>query len=256
MWYLKFWLGVKSPGSDNNPRSLKPFPLSEIPPNLVRTTFELSREDIQKLRKTISSQLDKLGSKEDANQTKPIYLSIYVLVYAYTMVCMLEAKGLNSNDKIKIVIPVDCRARLNPPLPKNYIGNCVSSFDVIVEREDLMKENGVAYVAKRLTEMIKGLENRSVLEGAKERIPYTDWEKFTQTVRAVGTNRFGMYGADFGWGKPSNVEVTTMARTGAFSIMESKDEGGGVEVGLVLKEHEMKLFGSLFTRVKISQSTC
>jgi hypothetical protein len=38
--------------------------------------------------------------------------------------------------------------------------------------------------------------------------------------------------------------------------MESKDEGGGVEVGLVLKEHEMKLFGSLFTRVKISQSTC
>jgi hypothetical protein len=257
MWYLKFWLGVKSPGSDNNPRSLKPFPLSEIPPNLVRSTFELSREDIQKLRKTINSQLDKLGSKEEANQTKPIYLSTYVLVFAYTMVCMLEAKGaVNSNDKIKIVIPVDCRARLNPPLPKNYIGNCVSSFDVVVEREDLMKENGVAYVAKRLTEMIKGLENRSVLEGAKERIPYTDWEKFTQTVRAVGTNRFGMYGADFGWGKPSNVEVTTIARTGAFSIMESKDEGGGVEVGLVLKEHEMKLFGSLFTRVKISQSTC
>jgi hypothetical protein len=200
MWYLKFWLGVKSPGSDNNPRSLKPFPLSEIPQNLVRTTFELSREDIQKLPKTINSQLDKLGSKEEANQTKPIYLSTYVLVYAYTMVCMLEAKGVNSNDKIKIVIPVDCRARLNPPLPKNYIGNCVSSFDVVVEREDLMKENGVAYVAKRLTEMIKGLENRSVLEGAKERIPYTDWEKFTQTVRAVGTKRFGMYGSDFGWG--------------------------------------------------------
>ncbi|XP_061979635.1 malonyl-CoA:anthocyanidin 5-O-glucoside-6''-O-malonyltransferase-like [Populus nigra] len=37
MSYLKFWLGVKSPGSDNNPRSLKPFPLSEIPPKLVRT---------------------------------------------------------------------------------------------------------------------------------------------------------------------------------------------------------------------------
>jgi len=55
-------------------------------------------------------------------------------------------------------------------------------------------------------------------------------------------------------GKPSNVEFTTIARTGAFSIMESKDEGGGVEVGLVLKEHEMKLFGSLFTRVKIFQS--
>jgi hypothetical protein len=176
MWYLNFWLGVKLPGSDDNTRSLKPFPFPETPPNLVRTTFELSREDIQQLRETVKSQLDNFGSKEETNQTKPIYLSTYVLVYAYTLVCMLEAKGLNSNDKIKILITVDCRPRLNPPLPKNYIGNCVSSFDVVVEGEDLMKENGVAYVAKRLTEMIKGLENRSVFEGAKERLPYNDWE--------------------------------------------------------------------------------
>jgi hypothetical protein len=246
MWYLNFWLGVKLPGSDDNTRSLKPFPFPETPPNLVRTTFELSREDIQQLRETVKSQLDNFGSKEETNQTKPIYLSTYVLVYAYTLVCMLEAKGLNSNDKIKILITVDCRPRLNPPLPKNYIGNCVSSFDVVVEGEDLMKENGVAYVAKRLTEMIKGLENRSVFEGAKERLPYNDWEPDIRQVRAAGTNRFGMYGADFGWGKPSNVEVTTIDRLDAFSIMESKDESGGVEVGLVLKEHEMKLFGSLF----------
>eukprot|EP00258_Populus_trichocarpa_P039393 XP_024455412.1 phenolic glucoside malonyltransferase 1 [Populus trichocarpa] len=177
MWYfMNFWLGVKLPGSDDNTRSLKPFPFPETPPNLVRTTFELSREDIQQLLETVKSQLDNFGSKEETNQTKPIYLSTYVLVYAYTLVCMLEAKGLKSNDKIKILITVDCRLRLNPPLPKNYIGNCVSSFDVVVEGEDLMKENGVAYVAKRLTEMIKGLENRSVFEGAKERLPYNDWE--------------------------------------------------------------------------------
>jgi hypothetical protein len=42
------------------------------------------------------------------------------------------------------------------------------------------------------------------------------------------------------------VEVTTIDRVDAFSIMESKDESGGVEVGLVLKDHEMKQFGSLF----------
>ncbi|KAJ6936183.1 phenolic glucoside malonyltransferase 1-like [Populus alba x Populus x berolinensis] len=159
MWYLNFWLGVKLPGSDDNTRSLKPFPFPETPPNLVRTTFELSR--------------------------------------------------LNSKDKIKMLITVDCRPRLNPPLPKNYIGNCVSSFDVVVEGEDLMKENGVAYVAKRLAEMIKGLENRSVFEGAKERLPYNDWEPDIRQVRAAGTNRFGMYGADFGWGKPSNVRAKT-----------------------------------------------
>ena len=102
--------------------------------------------------------------------------------------------------------------------------------------------------------MIKGLENRSVFEGAKERLPYNDWEPDIRQVRAAGTNRFGMYGADFGWGKPSNVEVTTIDRVDAFSIMESKDESGGVEVGLVLKEHEMKLFGSLVTKILGSDS--
>ncbi|KAB5560964.1 hypothetical protein DKX38_005921 [Salix brachista] len=188
--------------------------------------------------------------------TKPVYFSTYVLVYAHTLVCALEAKGLKSNEKIKMLITVDCRSRLSPPLPKNYIGNCVSSFDTVMEGEDLMKENGVAYVAKRLTEMIKGLDNRSVLEGAKERLPYKDSEPNTRQVRSVGTNRFGMYGADFGWGKPSKVEVTTIDRFGSFSIMESKDESGGVEVGVVFKEHEMKIFGSLFTRVKISQFRC
>ena len=65
-----------------------------------------------------------------------------------------------------------------------------------------------------------------------------------------------MFGADFGWGKPSKVEVTTIDRSSSFSIMESKDESGGVEVGVVLKEHGMKLFGSLFTRAKISQFRC
>jgi hypothetical protein len=40
----------------------------------------------------VKSQLDNFGSKEETNQTKPIHLSTYVLVYANTLVCMLEAK--------------------------------------------------------------------------------------------------------------------------------------------------------------------
>ncbi|KAF9683962.1 hypothetical protein SADUNF_Sadunf04G0068500 [Salix dunnii] len=59
---------------------------------------------------------------------------------------------------------------------------------------DLMKENRVAYVAKRITKMIKGLNNRSVLEVAKERLPYNDSKPNTRQVRSIGTNRFGMYG--------------------------------------------------------------
>ncbi|KAJ6707471.1 5-AROMATIC ACYLTRANSFERASE putative-RELATED [Salix viminalis] len=104
MWYLKFWAGSKiSRFSITISRSLKPFTLPETPPNLLRTTFELHREEVQKLREMVTFQLDNSGSKEETNQTKPVYFSTYVLVYAHTMVCALEAKGLNSNEKIKDV---------------------------------------------------------------------------------------------------------------------------------------------------------
>ena len=243
MLYLNYWLGKQSPDS-SDPRSLRPMQFPGPLPNLVRATFEFPPEDIRKLRQMVLSQWDDFNVPEgDKNQAKPIHLSTFVLTFAFTLVCMVKAKGLKGNDKVKFGFTADCRARLDPPIQKNYIGNCVATFDVLTEAEALLKENGVVYVAKRLSQMIKGLEN-GVLRGAKERFPRR--EPGVRIIRVTGSSRFGMYGADFGWGKPKNVEVTTIDNFEAFSMMESKDESGGVEVGLVLKKDEMKIFCSLF----------
>ncbi|XP_011014457.1 PREDICTED: phenolic glucoside malonyltransferase 1-like, partial [Populus euphratica] len=235
MRYLNYWLGLKLPGSDANPRSLEPIPFP-VPADVLRATFGFSREDIKKIGERVSKL-------ENGNQTKPF--STYVLAYAYTLVCMVKAKGLKNNNKVKFGLTADCRTRLNPPLSRNYIGNCVTSCDVIVEAEHLLKETGVVYVAKRLNEMIKGLEN-GVLEIAKEKVPYMDVEPGVRIILVVGSSRWGMYGADFGWGKPTNIETTTIDVGESFSMMESRDESGGVEIGLVLKKNEMEIFDSLF----------
>ena len=236
MRYLNYWLGLKLPGSDANPRSLKPIPFP-VPADVVRATFRFSREDIKKIGERVLSKLEK------GNETKPF--STYVLAYAYTLVCMAKAKGLKNNNKVKFGLTADCRTRLNPPLSRNYIGNCVTSCDVLVEAEHLLKETGVLYVAKRLNEIIKGLEN-GVLEKAKEKVPYMDVEPGVRVILVVGSSRWGMYGADFGWGKPTNIETTTIDVGESFSMMESRDESGGVEIGLVLKKNEMEIFDSLF----------
>ncbi|KAG5247357.1 phenolic glucoside malonyltransferase [Salix suchowensis] len=219
MKYLNYWLGLK------------------LPADVVRATFRFSSEDIKKLGERVKSKLER------GNQTKPF--STYVLAYAYTLVCMVKAKGLKNSNKVKFGLTADSRTRLNPPLSRNYIGNCVTSCDVLVEAEHLLKENGVVYVAKRLNEMIKGLEN-GVLEIAKEKVPFMDVEPGVRVILVAGSNRFGKYGADFGWGKPMNVEITTIDVGESFSMMESRDESGGVEIGLVLKKHEMEMFDSLF----------
>ena len=67
----------------------------------------------------------------------------------------------------------------------------------------------------------------------------------TQLGTIAGSNRFGLYGSDFGWGKPVNTEFVSIDRNEAFSMSE-RDMSGGVQVGLCLKKHEMHVFISLF----------
>jgi hypothetical protein len=126
MRYLNYWLGLKLPGSDANPRSLEPIPFP-VPADVVRATFGFSREDIKKLGERVLSKL------ENGNQSKPF--STYVLAYAYTLVCMVKAKGLKNNNKVKFGLTTDCRPRLN----LHYLG--IISVTVLLLVMYLLKRN-------------------------------------------------------------------------------------------------------------------
>ncbi|XP_020234927.1 phenolic glucoside malonyltransferase 1 [Cajanus cajan] len=65
-------------------------------------------------------------------------------------------------------------------------------------------------------------------------------------VCIAGSNRFGVYETDFGWGKPAKVEIASVDRAMTIGLAESKDAKGGVEVGLVLNKDVMDLFRTLF----------
>ncbi|KAJ7000634.1 hypothetical protein NC653_011173 [Populus alba x Populus x berolinensis] len=225
MVYLNNWLELKWPGVDLNPRSLQLLPAIAVRSSSVRATFELSREDIKKLRERVLANLVKEGSKE----TRPIHLSTFVLVLAHGFVCIAKARGFESN------------------IHENYFGNCVSSCAAFTEAESLLEENGFMHVAEMLSELIKNLE-KGVLDGAKETAASFMKEAAggAALLGVAGSNRFEVYGTDFGWGKPEKVEITSIDRTGAISLAESKDGNGGVEIGFVLEKHEMEKFTSLF----------
>ncbi|KAJ7000633.1 hypothetical protein NC653_011173 [Populus alba x Populus x berolinensis] len=217
MVYLNNWLELKWPGVDLNPRSLQLLPAIAVRSSSVRATFELSREDIKKLRERVLANLVKEGSKE----TRPIHLSTFVLVLAHGFVCIAKARGFESNRKVLIGFAVDS--------------------------ESLLEENGFMHVAEMLSELIKNLE-KGVLDGAKETAASFMKEAAggAALLGVAGSNRFEVYGTDFGWGKPEKVEITSIDRTGAISLAESKDGNGGVEIGFVLEKHEMEKFTSLF----------
>jgi hypothetical protein len=55
-----------------------------------------------------------------------------------------------------------------------------------------------------------------------------------------------LYETDFGWGRPKKIEDISIDKIRAISLLESRDEKGGIEVGLALPTGEMDAFKTLF----------
>ena len=141
----------------------------------------------------------------------------------------------------------DWRARLGPVVPTNYFGNCGGSHGVFAEAGELEDdEKGLGVASKRIHETIQRLDE-NVTKGAEETL--SKWEKVEEEIKfvgVVGSPRLGVYGLDFGWGKPENVKMVSIERTGSISLADRRT-GDGIEFSLVLSQPEMLRFASIFS---------
>ncbi|KAJ0099208.1 hypothetical protein Patl1_21749 [Pistacia atlantica] len=221
MVYVKNWSDFAKSDSNPNSQSLKIMQSMGGKPSWVRATFELTHQDIKELR-------NKISSKNIENKSKQLRLSTFVLTYAY----LITGPG-----------------RLDPPIVINYFGNCVMSHAVVAKAREVKEENGVAFVAEKVSDMIKEMEN-GVLEGTEDTLTkfvrMTDEYPGAQGVGVAGSTQFDMYGSDFGWGRPEKVEIVSIDRTGAIGLTRSGDGSGGVVIGVVLEKQEMEDFASIF----------
>ncbi|XP_044467777.1 malonyl-CoA:anthocyanidin 5-O-glucoside-6''-O-malonyltransferase-like [Mangifera indica] len=244
MEYVNNWVAY------TNTRSLKLLP--NVFPNTdwVRDTFELTREDIQKLRNRVLLILN----KDDKRDKEPgqLHLSTFVLTLAYAFVCMVKARGGEDNRGVIFGFPADYRTRLDPPVPLNYVGNCVMPHYCTATARDLEGENGFAFAAEKLSDQIKSLESGE-LKGTKDTLStMLVWMKAlsgeVQGIGVAGSTQFDIYGSDFRWGRPRKVEIVSIDRSGAIALNKSRDKTGGVEIGVALKKQEMDIFASLFVK--------
>ncbi|WJX80785.1 hypothetical protein P8452_63739 [Trifolium repens] len=208
------------PNEKRNNRSLKMFPFEPKLKDYVRATFELTCEDLDKIKQRVLSTWELF----DLGESRPKTLSSFVLACAYSS--------------------------LEPPIPNNYFGNCVLVLGYLVDTQslDFIKEDGVILVTKSIHDKIKMLNDKGLIEGLKDsasKYSSLSSEK-VEYIGLVGSNRFGVYETDFGWGKPAKVEIVSIDRGLTIGLAESKDGSGGVEVGLILNKNVMNLFSTLF----------
>ncbi|CAJ1833563.1 unnamed protein product [Sphenostylis stenocarpa] len=230
--YASDWLNQDGP----NNRSLEVWDL-QLPEDATRGLFHLSRSDIEKLKQIVLS-------KKTWNNSN-LRLSTFVLSIAYAWVCRVRAEE-TKNRKVILALNVDCRARLEPPVPATYFGNYVGARLAIVETKEILGEDGLIVAVDSVNESLENLKE-GALSGAEN---WSKWllDGFRDDVRIIGvagSPRFDVYGNDFGWGRPKKVEMASIDRTGAFCLSDSRS-GDGIEIGFVSSKEAMETFASLF----------
>ncbi|MED6189496.1 hypothetical protein PIB30_096481 [Stylosanthes scabra] len=233
--YLSDWL--KEGGSNN--RSLKVWNL-QVPQDSVRGLFQLSRSNIEKLKNFVASK----GSSN-------LHLSSFVVSLAYAWVCKVKAEQTKSK-KVGMAINVDCRDRLDPPLPPTYFGNCIGGKFAFAETRKFLDEDdgGVVAAVESLSSVLEALKDGVLNEAEIWSSMLHDGlhsDEDVKMIGAAGTPRFEVYGSDFGWGRPKKVEMVSIDRTGAISLSDSRD-GDGIQLGFVSSKASMESFASIFAK--------
>ncbi|KAL1202791.1 Phenolic glucoside malonyltransferase 1 [Cardamine amara subsp. amara] len=217
-----------------NPKSLKILWSPEVSADVVRYTLNLTREDIQKLRERLNRE------SSVSSSPKELRLSTFVVVYSYALTCLFRARGGDPNRTVGYGFAVDCRSLMNPPIPSSYFGNCVSaSFSLSLKAETFMGEEGFLGAARLVSDSVEALDENVAWKIPEFLEAFGTVAPGSQIPSVAGSTRFGVYGLDFGWGRPEKVVVVSIDPGEAVSMAESRDGNGGVEIGFSLKKHEM-----------------
>ncbi|RLN11327.1 hypothetical protein C2845_PM09G02550 [Panicum miliaceum] len=178
-----------------------------------RRTYLLSASQIRSLKHRIS-----LHGKGTDGDTAPAAAvtppSTYAAVASLVWTSGVRAKNALSDAAADayLMFAADCRARLRPPLPAAFFGNCAKSCYARATVGALRDARGREALARAAA---------AVREAVREQLadPLGDAERWLERHRALppgrvvqvgASNRFAAYETDFGWGRPARVELASV----------------------------------------------
>ncbi|KAJ3674766.1 hypothetical protein LUZ60_005382 [Juncus effusus] len=146
---------------------------------------------------------------------------------AHFWIAVAHAKGITSEDSTPtiLIIPLDCRALLDPPIDTSYTGNCVRSIFVESNGSNLMALDGLSKTCASIAKAIS-MAKENPLGGTNLNDPAYDIKSF-RGLRVVlsGSPKLPVFDADFGWGKPDSHMVVPVNSDGVGIMTAGRDEG-------------------------------
>ncbi|PKA66434.1 Anthocyanin 5-aromatic acyltransferase [Apostasia shenzhenica] len=208
--------------------------------NLVCSTFVLSAAMIEKLKKRV---LEAVAEEEGIPK---FHCSAFVVSCGYSWSCLVKSRNIDGEATVHFGFSVDWRPRTTPAIPSNYFGNCLGGGFTEMKASKVMESKGFVAAAAAIGKSIDSLQGMDVAENV-----LMIMDRYVELARnlplsVAGSPRFRVYDTDFGWGRPAKVEVTSVAETDAMSLAESREEAGGIEIGMVLSRVHMEAFRAFF----------
>ncbi|OEL23967.1 hypothetical protein BAE44_0015011 [Dichanthelium oligosanthes] len=212
-----------------------------------RRTYLLSASQIRSLKHRISQHSKGADGDTSPAADKPsttTYAAIASLVWTSGV---RSKNALNhADDDAYLMFAADCRARLRPPLPSTFFGNCIKSCYAMATVGELRDGGGDEALARAAA---------AVREAVREQLadPLADAERWLERhlalppdriVQIGSSNRFAAYETDFGWGRPARVELASVFVREFVAVVGAPD--GAVQVSVALDRDRMDGFEANF----------
>lgn len=212
--------------------------------NKVRSTFVLSREQVERLKKWVSL---KYCATNDSGASP--HISTFVVTCSLVWVCMIrseESKGNSDGELCYVVFLADCRDSPEFSLPSTYFGNCLASCIVGMKRSVVVGENGIVEVAQAIERRVRDLKSDVLTRAETLMSDFGElWKPGKSVVVVAGSPKLTMYQTDFGWGKPKKTDAVHIDAGKMISLSDCRDKDGGIEVGLALDKSQMNNFNNI-----------
>ncbi|KAK6930441.1 hypothetical protein RJ641_004535 [Dillenia turbinata] len=202
-------------------------------PSLQEHVFHLSKETVQKLKKQ---------ANEEMGTTR---ISSFQAVLAHLWRNIIRCtKNIEGKEETKLFVIADMRQRLNPPLPKHYLGNAIHEGDVKMTVNELIGY-GFGRIAlkirKTIDDLAEGKLAREYLKGWVENPEFIDVTILASNSFVPSSSpRFNVYGYDFGWGKPVAVRSGVAHKIDGLLTFNAGVEDGSMDIEVCLLAEKLE----------------
>ncbi|CAK9319888.1 unnamed protein product [Citrullus colocynthis] len=154
-----------------------------------------------------------------------------------------RARKLNATKTTTFRMAVNCRHRLQPPMPSLYFGNAIQSIPTVALAGELLSED-LGWCGALLHQNVASHDDATVRRGI------ADWEKEPRlfplgnsdgaSMTMGSSPRFPMYNNDFGWGRPVAIRSGGANKfDGKISAFPGREGNGSVDLEVVLAPETM-----------------